>query len=79
MDIHSATASVRDIRGPQDASRNPRLHDLSCDIREAEIASLEAMRETNVIDAELIQNRRVQVIEVNGIAHDRPPISSVSP
>ena len=33
---------------------------------------METVRETQVIDAELIQDRRVKIVDVNGIAHDGP-------
>ena len=41
------------------------------DIREAEIAALETVSETQVIYSEKVQDRRVEIIDVKWITHDR--------
>ena len=53
------TASGQDFR-----------HDFAVDIREAVVAALEAVREFGVIEAELVQDRGLQVVNVDGLLRD---------
>src|SRR5258707_14414214 len=51
-------------------SREDWFHDFAADIGEAEVAALELEREPRVIDAEQVQDRRVEIVNVHRIAHD---------
>lgn len=46
------------------------LHRISGYIRQPEIPSLEAIGELRVVDAHLIEDRGVNVMDVNGVADD---------
>ena len=48
-------------------------------VGEAEVAALETVGEPFVVEAELMQQRGVQVVDVDGIAHHADPSSSVWP
>jgi hypothetical protein len=43
------------------------LHDAAMHIRQAELAALEAIGEAFVIDAEAMENRGLEVVDVHGI------------
>src|SRR3954453_12040922 len=51
------------------ASGQHRAHDLAIDIRQPEVASLEAVREASMVDPETVQHCRLEVVNMNGIAH----------
>ena len=45
---------------------------MSSNVRKPEIASLETMRQFKVIDAETIEHRRVEIVDVNGFVLNAP-------
>ena len=54
---------------------NPRLreqllHDLAVHVGQAEVAALEAVGQLRVVDAEQVQDRGVQVVDVDGVVDD---------
>src|SRR6187401_3507073 len=54
---------------PSASGQNP-LHDLSMHIRQPVLPALETIGEPLVVDAELMQDRRLQIVDVNGVLDD---------
>lgn len=46
------------------------LHDVSMNIRQPEVATLKTIGQPGVVDAQLMQNRGLQIVDVNGIANN---------
>ena len=46
------------------------VHHFSVNVGQAEVAALESVSQPGVIDAETVQNRRVQIVNVHRIARD---------
>src|SRR3712207_6828604 len=46
------------------------LHQTSVDIRQTEVPALEKKREFGMVDTETVQDRRLQVMNVDRIGHD---------
>ena len=55
--------------GPR-VSRQDRLHDVAGDVGQAVVAALELERQPRVVDAQAVQHRRVQVVDVDRVAGD---------
>ena len=51
------------------SSRENVLHHISKHIRQPVVAALQAEREPRVVEAEQVQNRRLQIVDVNRVAH----------
>src|SRR5262245_31686969 len=54
------------------SSRQQLLDDLAGDVGEAEVAALETIRQLQVIEAEQLQDGRVQVVDVDRLLDDVP-------
>ena len=68
------TTGLRDLvvrRGlfPSISCEDP-FHHVAMDIGQPEVAALEAVRESRVIDAEAVQERGVEIVDVDRIAGD---------
>ena len=50
--------------------RQNRLDDLSLHVGQPEVAALEPVGQPGVVDAEQVQDRRVQVVDVDGVLDD---------
>ena len=51
-------------------SRQDRLDDLSVDVGQAVVAALELVRQPRVVDAQAVQDRGVQVVDVDRVLGD---------
>lgn len=51
------------------ASGEDRVDDFAVYIRQSEVAALEAIGEAFVVDAEEVQERRVEIVNVHGVLH----------
>jgi hypothetical protein len=68
-------SELRGVDGPGvSAAEDPLRQDLpdhvAFDIRQAEVAALVVVREPLVVQAEQVKDRRLQIVDVNGIARD---------
>ena len=50
--------------------RQKSLDDVAVDVGQAEVAALEAVRQPLVVQAQAVEQRRVEVVDVNGVADD---------
>src|SRR5262249_15002247 len=50
--------------------RENRLHDISLDIGQTKISTLEFISQPSMINAQTMQDRRIQIVDVNRIARD---------
>jgi len=66
-----ARGEFRSVKSEQ-SSGEQLGHDGAGDVGEAAVAALEAIRELRVVEAELVQNRRVQIVHVDRIIGDVP-------
>lgn len=53
-------------------SGNPVFYEFSGDVGESKIAALEAVREAEVIESEQVEQRRVEIIDVDWVTRDIP-------
>src|SRR5687767_3810404 len=53
-------------------SSQPFAHDAATHVGQAEVAALEAIGEAQVVEAEQVQERGVEVVDVDGVARDAP-------
>ena len=68
-------AELRNFQTPDSARaffqlRQQRLHNFAVDVGEAEVAALVAVGELRVLDAHEVQDRRVEVVHMHGVADD---------
>src|SRR4051812_17612326 len=52
------------------ASGEQTLHDLPGDVREAEVAPLEAVGQAGVVDPQEVEERGLEVVDVDGVGGD---------
>src|SRR5437867_10434926 len=63
---------VRPKRPSMDWSGNEAVDDLTANISQPEVTSLEAIRQSRVVEAEEVENGRMEIVNVDGVFDDVP-------
>src|SRR5207249_2153427 len=66
----TSAPTIREIRVKH--SRQDFANDFAGDVGEAEVAAVEAVGETGVVEAEEVQDGGVEVVDVDGVLDDAP-------